>query len=465
MKDSVKLDYRRATVSEVVRYGFGGIGSNIPFFLTLQFLMFFLTDFIGINAAAVGGLFLVSRLIDAVTDPLMGMLADRTKSKLGKYRPYIIWGAPVLGVLTVLLFWNPELSTAGKIIYIYVVYIAYSLVSTVVNIPYHSLTPVLTQDPDQRTVVATFKQVFGILGIMFVSVGAIPITKALGGGSRSWTIFAFIAAILMTVSFWLCASGAKKHDKDEHYRKNSAVTGIPFISQLKLITKNKALLMLMIAFGTDMIAFAAASAVNIYYFTYAVKKPEMIASTMGLGVVLSIIVSVFIPFLSKKIGKKVLYLIGSAVLMTLSLILFFIPFSSVSAIFILAVITAAFGPLTGVLGWSMLADCVEYGEWKTGYEGAGTVSSQLTFINKLGMALGGFIGGILISRAGYVPGVEQTEAVLKSIVGIKTLLPVAGYIASLISMSFYPITKDFYAGMVADNLSRRSNDAVPELME
>jgi len=366
-------EFRRASVSEVVRYGFGGIGSNIPFFLTLQFLMYFLTDHFGISAAAVGGLFLFSRLIDAVTDPLMGMLADRTISKIGKYRPYIMWGAPVLGLLTVMLFWTPALGTTGKIIYIYVTYIAYSLVSTVVNIPYHSLTPILTQDPDQRTVVATFKQVLGIVGIMFVSVGAIPITKALGGGSSAWTIFAFISAILLTLSFWLCASGAKKHDKIEHYKKENSVTGLSFVDQLKLITKNRALLMLMIAFGTDMIAYAAASAVNIYYFTYAVKRPDLIASTMGIGIVFSIVVSIFIPVLSKKIGKKPLFLAGSAILMVLSLILFFVPFTSVSIIFALAVLTMAFGPLTGVIGWSMLADCVEYGEWKTGLEGARTV--------------------------------------------------------------------------------------------
>lgn len=217
--------------------------------------------------------------------------------------------------------------------------------------------------------------------------------------------------------------------------------------------------MLMIAFGTDMIAFAAASAVNVYYFTYAVKRPDLIASTMGLGIVFSILVAIFIPVLSKRIGKKPLYLSGSAILMILSFILFFIPFTSVSIIFVLSVLIMAFAPLTGVLGWSMLADCVEYGEWKTGLEGAGTVSSQLTFINKLGMALGGFIGGALISMAGYVPGAEQTESVLRTIVGIKTLLPVAGYIASLISMYFYPITKEFYSKMIIENEDRRNKES------
>ncbi len=449
-----KTAYRRASFGEIFQYGFGGIGSNIPFFLTLQFLMFFLTDHFGISAAVVGGLFLVSRIIDAITDPLMGMLADRNRSKWGKYRPYIIWGAPVLGILTTLLFWTPSIGPAAKIVYIYVVYILYSLVSTVVNIPYHSLTPVLTQDPDQRTVVATAKQVLGIVGIMFISVGAIPITKALGGGSGAWTIFAAASSVLLTLSFWLCAHGARHHDKMDHYNESS-MEHLPLKEQLKLITKNKALLMLMIAFGTDMIAYAAASAVNMYYFTYAVKKPELIVSTMGIGVIVSIIVSLFIPLLSKKIGKKKLFIMGSSVLMLLSAILFFVPYQAVSIIFIISILYAGFGPLTGVVGWSMLADCVEYGEWKTGISGAGTVSSQLTFVNKVGMALGGFIGGAMIAAAGYIPGAEQTDTVLRTITGLKTLLPVAGYIASLISMSFYPITKEFYRNMIKDNDARR----------
>jgi Na+/melibiose symporter-like transporter len=123
-------------------------------------------------------------------------------------------------------------------------------------------------------------------------------------------------------------------------------------------------------------------------------------------------------------------------------------------------IMAAMGPFTGVVGWAILADCVDYGEWVTGIRGEGTVSSQLTFINKLGMALGGMFVGVALSSVGYVAGAEQTPQVLRAIVGIKALLPAAGYLASVISMSFYPVTKDFYNKMLQDNQLRREQNTV-----
>ncbi len=451
------MQYNRAKTGEIFRYGFGGVGSNIPFILTMQYLMFFLTDHAGISAAAVGGLFMVTRIIDAITDPLMGMIADRTRSVYGKYRPYILFGSPLLGISVVLLFWFPSLGVLGKTIYIYIAYICYSLLSTMVNIPYHSLTPLLSQDPDQRTTIATFKQVLGIVGTLFVAAGAIPITTALGGGARAWTLYAAICGVLTIGSFYICAHGAKRADKPlpatSAQQTNSHMS---LKKQLSLITKNRALLMLMIAFGTDMIAFAAAQAVNIYYFTYAVKRPDLIMSIALIGTCISVGVSLFIPALSKVIGKKRLFITGSIVMMLLSATLYFVPFSNTSAIFALSLATSGFGVLTGVVGWAMLADCVDYGEWKTGYRGAGTVSSQLTFVNKLGMALGGFLAGALLQAANYVPNQAQTQETLQTILNIKTILPVLGYIASLIAMAFYPINNAFYGKILEENEKRRT---------
>ena len=140
--------YARASFGDIFKYSFGGIGSNLAFFLVLSYLTYFYTDIFGIDTRIVAGLMLISRLIDAFTDPLMGILADHTHSRMGRYRPWIIFGAPGLGITMFLLFTAPELSPTLKIVYVYIIYIVYSLVSTVVNIPYHSLTPVLSEDPD-----------------------------------------------------------------------------------------------------------------------------------------------------------------------------------------------------------------------------------------------------------------------------------------------------------------------------
>lgn len=450
---------KKAKLTDVLMYSMGGVGSNIPFMLVMSYLMFFYTDFFGINAAAVGGLFLVSRFIDAITDPMMGMLADRTNGKFGRYRGWVIWGAPVLGLVTISLFTAPNFSPAGKLAYVYITYILYSLVSTVVNIPYHSLTPVLTEDPDQRTIIATAKQLMGQVGNLFVTVGAIPITTALGGDQRAWLIYAIMSGIIITISFVICGTGARKYDIGKDKAIAEKKESIRLKEQFSLIYKNKALLMLMIAFGTDMIAFAAANAVNAYYFIYAVKRPDLIPVVGMFGLFIGVPVTMTIPFLSKKFGKKRLFMFGSIVLMLISTSLVFIPFTSISLIVLQAALAAGFGPFTGVVGWAILADCVEYGEWVTGKRGAGTVSSQLTFINKLGMALGGLLVGVLIAKIGYVPGQEQTDFTLRGIVNIKALFPAIGYLCSIISMSFYPITKEFYYKMLEENEARRNNVA------
>lgn len=447
---------QRAKFKDILMYGMGGVGSNLAFMLVMMYLMFFYTDFFGINAAAVAGLFFVSRFIDAITDPIMGMIADKTNGKMGSYRGWIMFGAPVLGLMVVLMFSAPDLSPAGKLAYVYVTYILYSLVSTVVNIPYHSLTPVLTEDPDQRTTIATTKQIMGQFGTVVVTVLAMPIVTMLGGDQRAWQLYGIFAGVLITLSFFACAYGAKNYDVKKPKVNAAEKEKFNLNEQLSLIYKNKPLLMLMIAFGTDMVAFAAANAVNAYYFIYALQRPDLLAVVGMFGLAIGMPVSMMVPVLSKKVGKKTLFMFGSTTLMFLSASLVLIPFSNITLILAQAVLVAAVGPFTGVIGWAMLADCVEYGEWKTGKRGAGTVSSQLTFINKLGMAIGGMFVGILVAKIGYVPNQAQTAETLRGIVYIKALFPAAGYLCSIVSMSFYPITKEFYYKMIDDNKKRRA---------
>lgn len=204
--------YQRAKFLDIFKYSFGGLGSNLAFILVMSYLTFFYTDIFGIDSFVVSFLMLISRFIDAFTDPLMGILGDHTRTRLGRFRPWIIWGAPVLGLLIFLLFTAPDLSPTMKIVYAYVVYIAYSLASTVVNIPYHALTPVLSQDPQQRTVIVSWKQGMGIVSQFIITILALPLVEAFGGGKQGWAIYGALIGILTTASFWLCAWGGKPYD-------------------------------------------------------------------------------------------------------------------------------------------------------------------------------------------------------------------------------------------------------------
>ena len=445
--------YEKAKFSDVLKYSFGGMGSNLAFFLVMSYLTFFYTDIFGISSYVVATLMLVSRFIDAFTDPIMGMLGDNTRSKMGKYRPWIIFGAPVLGLLVFLLFTAPEMSATMKVVYAYVIYILYSLASTVVNIPYHALTPVISKDPQQRTVIVTGKQGMGTVSQFIITILALPLVELFGGGKQGWAIYGALIGILTTVSFWICAWGGKKYDKvDETVSKEK----FNFKENIQLITKNKPMLMLMIAFGTDVLANATYSAVNMYYFKYVLGRVDLVAPVATAILIGGIVSLPFLPFLSKLLGKKRLYWFGS-LLSILPLAVMWI--KPTAPVIILMSMMGAFGFMSRIpsnMGWAMLPECSDYAEWKYGKRGDGLLSSSLTFINKFGMAIGGFIASFFLGLVGFVANQDQSEVVLNMIVFLRFGMPILGYIASLISMHFYEITSEKYEEIRKD-LDKRQN--------
>ena len=439
---------RKASFSEIVRYAFGGLGSNVAYILCMSFLTYYMTDIFGVSAYAISGLMLLARMIDAFTDPLMGMIADSTRSKLGRYRPYLIFGAPVLGITIYMLFASPALSGAGKVFWAYLSYILYSLASTVCNIPYHSITPVMTDDPNQRTTVVTAKQSMTIPSSLFVSVLCLPLVSFFGDGQVGWRRYGLLTAVITVAAFWICAWGAKKKDTMDIVPEKKEKT--PFREQLKLIAANKPLQMLLIAFSTDQFAAAAASAVNVFYFQYYLGRKDLVSFAAMYTVAVNVLMYFLIPFLSRKFGKKKLYMAATYAVLVPYAIMFFLPKSAVWGVIALTVVATGIATITGTLGWAMLPDCVEYGQWKLGIRGEGIISASLTFSNKIGMALGGSITGILLGVFGYVAGAEQTPQVLMAMRVMKFIFPILGYIASLISMHFYCITDKFFAGMMQD---------------
>lgn len=452
---------RRATKSEIFKYGFGGLGSNIPFMLMMAYSMYFYTDVFGISAGVVGAIFLTARLVDAFTDPLMGMIADKTVTKIGRYRPWIKWMAPFVGLFTFLVFATPNFSPTMKIVYAFVTYIVYSIVSTMVNIPYHSLTAVMSEDSDQRTTIAIVKQSFVIPAAIFASVIALPVVGALGGSPRAWSIYAAFLGVITTVSFWICQSGASRHDIIDN-SKNSKKQQIPFKKQLELMYKNQPLIMLLIAAVTDMIAFAAASAVNAYFFIYYLGRTDMIPIVAMMQIIAMIIVFPFLGPITKKLGKKKTFY-SATMILTLLFVSWYIVGSVNAPIGLhvaFAFATVTMGIIPGTLSWSMVADCVDYGEWKMGIRGAGTVTALLPFVNKVGMALGGGLIGIIIASAGYIAPIDgikqiQPESALLAIKQAKILYPVLGYIASLISMWFYALDKKTTTTMNKELVARK----------
>lgn len=298
---------KKAKMTDIVKYSFGGIGSNIPFLVIIMYMTFFYTDVFGISPLTASAIMLTARLIDAVTDPLMGMLSDNTRCKMGRFRPYIIFGAPFLGLTLFLMFTTPNLTPGQKVVYAYVVYIAYSLMSTVCNIPYHALTAVMSEDPGQRTVIVTWKQGMGKIPGLLMSL-ALPIVAFFGGDAASpfgWSVFGAIIGICTTISFWICAWGGKPYDtmdKVAVVSKDAPKENI--LKDLKYIFKNKPLMMALIAVGTDLLAFSFSNAVNAYYFKYVLNHQDWLPTvSMCTTIIGFVAIFVTVP-LTKKLGKK-----------------------------------------------------------------------------------------------------------------------------------------------------------------
>lgn len=164
------------------KYAVGGVGFSITNQIVLAYLTFFCTDIFGVSSMTVAGLMLITKIIDAITDPIMGFIADQTRTKRGRYRPYLMFGAPVLAVLIFLLFSAPDLSSNMKVVFIYVAYIGYSLAFTVVGVPFTSLVPVIAKDPVERTMVVSWKNVMIQVGRLFITSFALPLVEVFGGG-------------------------------------------------------------------------------------------------------------------------------------------------------------------------------------------------------------------------------------------------------------------------------------------
>lgn len=437
------------------KFAIGGVGFEMAFSMIGTYLMFFCTDIFGISAFTVSGLLLITKLIDAVTDPIMGIIADKTRTKIGRYRPYLLFGAPVFGFMIFLLFSSPDLSAAMKVVFIYTVYIGYSLAFTVVGVPYQALVPVIAKESEERTIVISWKNLAVYVGRVFITTFSIPLVEAFGGGAAGWTRYGALVGFLVALCFWSAALGTKNYDTAEVKMIEKKKTS--FKEELQLITKNKPLLMIMIAFGTDMLANAALFAVNMYYFKYVIGRVDLVPITSLALTLTGVAANLVLPALTKKFGKKRLYLCGTALAIVPLAVLLVKPVVPDSALIFLITLFGLISTIPSSLSWAMLPDCMDNAEYLTGIKGNGVVASTFMFFNKFSSALGAFLASFVLGLVGFVANQEQTQVVLTTIVALRFGLPILGYIASLISMSFYDLTESRMLE-IHEELERRAQE-------
>ena len=439
---------KEATEAQYWLYSVGNFPNNIIFLMVGTYITYFYTNILQIPAVMAGTIFMVARLVDAVTDPIMGMIVDRTNTKLGKYRPFIIAGAPFLGIMFVLLFTAPNFSASGKIAYAFVTYIIYSLAWTIVQIPQLALPAMLTNDLAKRTRIQAIFQAFGSIAALVVSAWALPILNALGGqeDAGAWMKITIIFGAISAVLFILSAMSVKDVDvynPDMKVRKKEKQS---FSETFSVITKNKALLCVLIAYGTDMFAYQISNSLRIYFFQYNMGgRTDLITYIGYASTFIGFALVAFIQPFVKKTGKKagIIVIEALAVVFTLPMLITGLTggYAIAAVMFTYIAITFTW-TINNMLSRAAVLDSANYAQITTGIDGTALVNSTFTFVNKCCQAFSMFFGGAILSATGYSATVEQqSPECLKAILLLCTVGPILGYIASVVAMYFYPLTR------------------------
>jgi GPH family glycoside/pentoside/hexuronide:cation symporter len=440
---------------ERISYGLGDTASNLIFQMTTLYLMYFYTDVFGLNPGAVAVVFLVARVIDAIVEPFIGVMIDRTQTKWGKCRPYFLWLAVPFSLTVVLMFLTPDFGDTGKLVYAYISYTVLGIMYSGINLPLSAILPSLTSNSNERTVINTVRMIFAVIGVVTVSAGTMPLVKAFGGGDQAkgflvtMILFSSIALLLFLNMFANTKERVKAIDEKP----------LPMREGVKALKGNVPWLIMLLMSLFLWITTSIQGQTSIYYMTYYMKKPELIpiVNSMQLLMIFSMVIA---PFVVKKIGNRNTIIMGSVVSI-LGYLIAITGGNSLSVPVLLAgLLISGLGMGVGAgLIFAMMADTVDYGEWKSGVRAQGLLYSAASFGVKVGMGLGGALGGVILSMGGYVANsTAQPESALAAISFNYLWAPIIGQIIMITLLLFYRLDKD--QPVMMRELEERRNSSI-----
>jgi glycoside/pentoside/hexuronide:cation symporter, GPH family len=426
----------KLSLTEKVGFAVGDVGFNLYWASIASFLAVFYTDVFGISAAAAGTMFLVTKIIDAVTDPLMGAVADRTKTRWGKFRPYLLFaGVPMAGA-AVITFSTPDLSENGKIVYAYVTYSLMMLCYTILTTPYSSLSGVMTAHPQERSTLISFRFIAAFAGTSLVNKFTLPLVAWFGQGDEAlgWqltmALYGFCASLFFAITFFT----TKERIQPPVSQQSSP------LGDIKDLLDNRPWLILIALALVIMMTITLRGGSSYYYFKYYVGRPELISNyllvqglALGVGAAIT-------PILTRFFDKTRLMMCLMSIVGVLSIGFYFVPQDAIGTMFAMNIlISLALGPKSP-LAWSMYADSADYTEWKTGRRATGMTFAAATFAQKLGGALGSALMLWVLAAIGYVAKEAQSDASQTGIALLQTVIPGVIALLSAIIISFYPLT-------------------------
>jgi glycoside/pentoside/hexuronide:cation symporter, GPH family len=444
------------TVGEKLGYSLGDLAANFIFQAMLALQLDFYTHTFGLTAGQAGTLFLVVGLGVAFLNPVMGMIADRTSSRWGKFRPWLLWTALPFGIIGVLTFTTPNISPAGKIIYAWTTYILLRVIYTVNNVPYASLTAVMTSDPDERTSISSYRQIAANSAGFIIASLAIPMVRFFGRGNdaRGYQMTMGLLSLLSVIFFVIAFFVSKERIQPDPQQKTS-------LSQdLSDLFRNRPWVMLFLATLFYFAAIVVRGNVMLPYFRFVAGNVDLFSWFNGFGLGSLLIGVACSTAVSLRLGKRQLFTISMILAGIFSMALLIIPPHSTVLIIAVEVLRQFSFGLSGPILWAMMGDVADYGEWKTGRRASGTVTAAVVFALWAGLALGGAIAGWLFSLYGFVSTAQvQTAHAQSGILLTASIYAGLAFFAAAVCLFFYPINREMNR-LIADELAaRRSNRA------
>jgi sugar (glycoside-pentoside-hexuronide) transporter len=445
----------KLSVREKIGYGLGDAAANLVFQTMLIFQLSFYTDTFGLTAAAVGTLFLVVRVWDAFFDPFMGIIADRTRTRWGRFRPWILWTAVPFGLAACLAFTTPNFGATGKLIYAYVTYTVLMMVYSANNLPYSALTGVMTGDSIERTSLSSYRFVSAMLAAFVVQGLAMPLVQYFGRGDDAkgyqltMRLFAVFCAILFLITFWTTRERVRPDPSQRSSIKQDFAD----------LIRNVPWIVLFILTVLIFVTLALRGGVLLYYFKYYVGREDLFSAFNVAGLAASIVGILFSKMLTIRFGTKATYMVGLTLTAVFMALFFLIPPQAVALAFVMQVLVQlAYGPTIPLL-WAMMADVADYSDWKNGRRATGVIYSAIVFGLKAGLGLGGAIGGWILGYHGYVANVEQSAESLHGIVLMTSIYPAIPLIIGVVCLYYYPINSEIGARMQDELIERRKHYA------
>jgi len=460
--DSDKLSFKEKT-----GYALGDTASNLFWMTFVFFGSIFYTDVFGLKPEQMATLFFVTRIIDTVFDPIVGMVADRTNTRWGKFRPYLLWFVVPFGVCGTLAFITPPFGGTGKLVYAYITYGLIGLVYSAINLPYSALMGVISPSSEERTKVSSFRFVGAYSAGLVVSLCTLPLVSFFGGGNQrtGFAITVGIYAFLGMVMWLVCFSTTRE-------RVVPKASQSSFVRDLGDVVTNVPWLILFVLGIATLSYVSIRNGCFAYYFKYYVGDQTVLGTRFSangmlgaffvVGSLATLLGTSLVAPVAKKIGKRQLYMILMALSSVLTIAFFFLRPEDVILMFVLQILANLIMGPTAALIYAMYADASDYSEWKTGRRSTGLVFAASSFAQKMGWTVGGAVTGLILHGFGYQAGAVQSAGSLTGLRLLVSLIPAVGSVIAAFLPLLYSLTDKRMKQIEAELAERRRTaDAAP----